>query len=132
MRPSKLAHQSGSGRRGRSTVSEGAGPGRGYGNAGFMESVEKQKQLFPSFHAPLEISPKTRDSHIPTARRRPGWKSGKPQSGFPFPQAGAATTARFYFLPKPKTKAKTPPPPRPLLTAQNHVVLETQFQIKKL
>ena len=32
-----------------------------------MESVEKQKQLSHSFHRPLEISQKTRDSHIPTA-----------------------------------------------------------------
>ena len=54
----------------------------GCGNAGFMESVEKQKQLSPSFQAPLEISPKARDSHIPTARRRPGWKSWKTTSRF--------------------------------------------------
>jgi len=33
-----------------------------------MESVESQKQASPSFHSPLEISPKgRRDSHISTA-----------------------------------------------------------------
>jgi hypothetical protein len=63
-----------------------------------MESVEKQKQLFPSSHAPLEISPKARDSHIPTARRRPGWKSGKPQAGFPLSHAGRATTAAVHLF----------------------------------
>jgi len=41
--------------------------GEGYGNAGSMESVEKQRQLFPSSPGPLEISPKARDSQIPTA-----------------------------------------------------------------
>jgi hypothetical protein len=70
----------------------------GYGNDGFMESVEKQKQLSPSFHAPLEISQKARDSHIPTATRRPGWKSGKPTSGFPLSHAGRAMTATVYSL----------------------------------
>jgi hypothetical protein len=68
-----------------------------------MESVEKQKQLFPSFHAPLEISQKARDSHIPTARRRPGWKSGKPQAGFPLFHAGRATTATVYSRSEPNT-----------------------------
>ena len=70
-----------------------------------MESVEKQKQLFPSSHAPLEISPTARDSHIPTARRRPGWKSGKPQAGFPLSHAGRATTATAYLFSEPKDKA---------------------------
>ncbi len=40
---------------------------QGRGNAGPVESVEKQKQLSHSFHRPLEISQKTRDFHIPTA-----------------------------------------------------------------
>jgi hypothetical protein len=70
-----------------------------------MESVEKQKQLSPSFHAPLEISPKARDSHIPTAPRRPGWKSGKPKAGFPLSHAGRATTATVYLFSEPKDKA---------------------------
>jgi hypothetical protein len=45
--------------------------------------MEKEKQLFRSFNRPLEISRKARDSHIPTAQLRSGWKSGKPKSGFP-------------------------------------------------
>ena len=54
------------------------------GNGGAMESVESQKQASPSFHSPLEISPKSRrDSHIPTAPATTPWKSGKPKAGFP-------------------------------------------------
>ncbi len=34
------------------------------GNAGAVESVESQKQAFPSSHSPLEISPRT--GEIPT------------------------------------------------------------------
>jgi hypothetical protein len=51
-----------------------------------MESVEKQKQLFPSSHAPLEISPKARDSHIPTSPASPRmekWKTTSRFSTFP-------------------------------------------------
>src|SRR5262249_29697147 len=42
----------------------------GRGNAGPVESAEKQKQLSHSFHRPLGISQKARDSHISTARLR--------------------------------------------------------------
>src|SRR5579863_5653139 len=49
------------------------------GNGGPVESVEKQKQLFPSFHRPLEISQKRRDSHIPTAPG--GGPKLKPKTG---------------------------------------------------
>ena len=55
------------------------------GNAGTVESVESQKQASPSFHSPLEISPRT--GEIPTfpqlRREAGGWKSGKPKAGFP-------------------------------------------------
>jgi hypothetical protein len=37
------------------------------GNGGAVESVEIQKQDFPSSHRSLEISQERRDSHIPTA-----------------------------------------------------------------
>ena len=37
------------------------------GKDGPVESVENQKQVFPTFHSSLEISPKPRDSHFPTA-----------------------------------------------------------------
>ena len=54
------------------------------GNGGTVESVEIQRQDFPSSHRSLEISPTTRDSHIPTAPTEAGgWKSGKPKAGFP-------------------------------------------------
>src|SRR5579863_10516819 len=49
------------------------------GNGGPVESVEKQKQLFPSFHRPLEISQKRRDSHITTAPG--GGPKLKPKTG---------------------------------------------------
>jgi len=55
------------------------------GNAGAVESVESQKQASPSFHSPLEISPRTGEiSTFPQLRREAGgWKSGKPKAGFP-------------------------------------------------
>ena len=37
------------------------------GKGGSMEAGENQKQVSPRSHAPLEISPKPRDSHFPTA-----------------------------------------------------------------
>ena len=40
-------------------------PRRGKGGA--MEAVGNQKQVSPRSHSPLEISPKPRDSHFPTA-----------------------------------------------------------------
>jgi len=53
------------------------------GKGGSMEAGENQKQVFTGSHTPLEISPKARDSHFPTA----------------------PTTASV--LPKRKAKAKT-------------------------
>ena len=41
-------------------------PKRG-GKGGSMEAVENQEQVFTGSHTPLEISPKPRDSHFPTA-----------------------------------------------------------------
>src|SRR5437764_15153672 len=67
------------------------------GNDGPVETVESQKQAFPCFHRPLEISP--RAGEIPTfpqLRRRGGWKSGKPKTGFPL-------SHRHLFIPKTKT-----------------------------
>jgi hypothetical protein len=52
------------------------------GNGGTVESVEIQKQDFPSSHRSLGISHRTRDSHIPTAPATRPWKSGKPKTGF--------------------------------------------------
>src|SRR5579863_4713985 len=51
----------------------------GYGNGGAVESVEKQKQLSHSFHRPLEISQRRRDSHIPTAPSGGLFSNPKPQ-----------------------------------------------------
>jgi hypothetical protein len=95
-----------------------------------MESVEKQTQLFPSFHSPLEISQKARDSHIPTAWHRPGWKSGKPKSGFPLSHAGLATTTTISQLSEQKPKRGDRPLRGLLITFQDHLVLETETDFR--
>src|SRR6266403_798144 len=67
------------------------------GNGGSVETVESQKQASPCSHRPLGISP--RAGEIPTfpqLRRRGGWKSGKPKTGFPL-------SHRHLFMPKQKT-----------------------------
>ena len=63
-----------------------ATPQKRRGKGGSMEAGENQVQVSTGSHTPLEISPKTRDSHFPTA----------------------PTTASV--LPKTKTKAKTKTP----------------------
>ena len=66
-------------------------PQQGRGNDGAVESAENHEQVSPSSHRPLEISQGRRDSHIPTARRRPAGERGKPKSGFPHSPAKRAT-----------------------------------------
>jgi hypothetical protein len=100
--------------------------GKGCGNDGPVESVEKRRQLSHAYHRPLEISQTARDSHIPTAQLRPGWESGKPEAGFPLSHTGLATTIIVEFS-KPKTEERN----RPLcglltLIFQDHSVLETE------
>jgi hypothetical protein len=56
------------------------------GKGGSMEAGENQKQVSSGSHTPLEISPKARDSHFPTA----------PTTVFPLPRTKA------------KSKTKTP------------------------
>jgi hypothetical protein len=97
-----------------------------------MEREEKQKQLFLSFHSPLGISQKARDSHIPTALLRPGWKSGKPKSGFPLSHAGLATTATVCSDLKPKNKKGDRPLRGLLLIFQDHLVLETGTDFRSI
>jgi hypothetical protein len=61
------------------------------GNGGVVESVEIQKQDFPSSHRSLEISQNRRDSHIPTApatRRVEKWKTKSRFPTFPPPCVG--------------------------------------------
>jgi hypothetical protein len=91
-----------------------------------VESPEKQKQLSRPFHRPLEISLR-RDSHIPTARLRPGWKSAKPKTGFSLSHAWLATITPVRSFKKQTTKKGS----RPLrglviLNFQDHLALETQ------
>src|SRR6266567_5626327 len=75
--------------------------------------MEKQEQLFHPFHRPLEISPTPRDFHIPTAWLRPGWKSGKPQAGFPLSHAGARDHDPCLPLTEPKTEERKSAAARP-------------------
>jgi hypothetical protein len=59
----------------------------GRGNAGSVESVENQRRVSHSFHRPLEISQKARDSHIPTARLRSHGKVENQRQVSHFPTA---------------------------------------------
>ncbi len=101
---------------------------KGCGNDGPMESMGNRKQVSHPSHRPLEISPTTRDFHIPTAWLRPGRESGKPKPGFPLSRAGLATIASF-LISKPKTK-KGSRPRRGLLlvTLQNPSISETRHR----
>jgi hypothetical protein len=58
------------------------------GNDGAMESVESQKQASPSFHSPLEISPKAVEiPTFPQLRRRRDGKVEKQKQLSHFPTA---------------------------------------------
>src|SRR6266550_3688221 len=84
------------------------------GNAGAVESVESQKQASPSFHSPLEISPRTGEiPTFPQLRRRGGWKSGKPKAGFPLSHRPDSLS----FKPKNTTAGGLSPPARAALRA---------------
>src|SRR6266851_4939106 len=82
------------------------------GNAGSVERVENQTQVFHSSHRPLEISPTPRDFHIPTAQAGRAWKSGKPKSGFPLSHTRPApmTTISFRKNQSQNQKQTSPPP----------------------
>src|SRR5436190_11160370 len=84
------------------------------GNGGAVESVENQKQVFPSFHSPLEISPKA--GEIPTFPQLRRLRRGKVENQ---KQVSHFPTAFSYM--KEKTKKKTgglrPPPSAATLRA---------------
>ena len=103
----------------------------GCGNDGTVETMENQEQVFHRFHRPLEISPTTRDFHIPTAGLRPGWNSGKPKSGFPLFHPELAKTMGI----PPDSNLKTKKGSRPLrglliLGFQDHSALETNIDFR--
>ncbi len=83
-------------------------PQKSCGNAGSVERVENQTQVFHSSHRPLEISPTPRDFHIPTAQAGRAWKSGKPKSGFPLSHPRPATMTTIHFR---KSKSESNPKP---------------------
>ena len=93
------------------------------GNGGAMESVESQKQASPSFHSPLEISPKA--GEIPTFPQLRRLRRGKVENQ---KQVSHFPTAFSYMKEKTnKTGGLRPPPsaaalrawPRPRLRAKN-------------
>jgi hypothetical protein len=91
-----------------------------------VESAEKQKQLSRPSHSPLEISQKTRDSHILTTRLRGHGKVENQNQVSPFP-----TPARDDDYCSPTQTLKTKKGRRPLrglpyIHFQDHPVLETE------
>jgi hypothetical protein len=82
------------------------------GNAGAVESVESQKQAFPSFHEPLgNLANGRRDSHIPTA---PTTKAdGKVENQKPVSHFPTATMPLEKRTQKPTRRADGAPPLRP-------------------
>ena len=80
---------------------------KGRGNAGAVESVENQTQVFHASHSPLKIPQTRRDSHISTAWACTAWKSGKPKTGFPLFHPAHAMTITVLSL-NPKTKGNRP------------------------
>jgi hypothetical protein len=79
------------------------------GNGGAVESVESQKQASPSFHSPLEISPKAGEiSTFPQLRRKQAVEKWKTKSRFPtFPPPRIP----FFQEPKNRTSGGLRPPP---------------------
>jgi hypothetical protein len=91
----------------------------------------KAKAAFPLFPRPLgNLAEGARfpHSHSPAW---PGWKSGKPKSGFPLFHAAPATMTAIYLSSAPKTK-KGDRPLRGLFTLvfQDHSVLEPELDFR--
>src|SRR5256885_8500611 len=83
------------------------------GNGGAVESVESQKQAFPSFHSPLEISPKP--GEIPTFPQLRRLRGGKVEnqtqvSHFPtaFPYLRKPNGKQAGFAPRPARRGSGP------------------------
>jgi hypothetical protein len=97
----------------------------GRGNGGAVESAENRRQVFRPSHRPLEISPKSRDFHIPTARRAPRGKVENHKADFPLFHAGLATTVPVC-LSQPRNQERRSAATRPSRADfQDHSVLET-------
>jgi hypothetical protein len=73
---------------------------------GSWKAWKSKNSFSPLPTPPWKSRQKARDSHIPTATRRPGWKSGKPPTGFPLSHAGRATTATVYLYSESKPRNK--------------------------
>jgi hypothetical protein len=75
---------------------------------------------------------KSRSSFSPlsTAWHRPGWKSGKPKSGFPLSHAGLATMTTVSLFSEQKTKKGDRPLRGLLIIFQDHLVLETESDFR--
>jgi hypothetical protein len=74
------------------------------GNGGAVESVESQNQASPSFHSPLEISPKAGEiPTFPQLRRLRGGKVENQNQVSHFPTA-------FSYVQKPNGNRRASPP----------------------
>src|SRR3989442_687293 len=96
---------------------------RGHGTRGKAEAA------FPLLPQPLGNLANRARLHIPTAWHRPGWKSGKPNSGFPLFHSRLATTTESESL-EPKTKKGDRPHRGLLHNFQDHLVLETEIDFR--
>jgi hypothetical protein len=76
---------------------------------GSCKAWKSKNSFSPLPTPPLEISPKA--GEIPTfpQPRVPGWKRGKPPTGFPLSHVGRATTATVYMYSESKTKQRDRP-----------------------
>ena len=86
------------------------------GNGGTVESVESQKQAFPSYHSPLEISPKAGEiPTFPQLRRLRGGKVENQNQVSHFPTAISLFEERTAdgrgFAPRPPRRRFAPTAP---------------------
>src|ERR1019366_8292800 len=101
---------------------------------GRWKAWETTSRFPPLPPAPLEISQGRRDSHIPTARRRPAGECGKPNSGFSHSPAKLATaisapSSEHQNPTLGRSARKTgerPQAAHPQLPFQYHLALETK------
>src|SRR5450759_1300215 len=94
--------------------------------------VGKSKSSFsPLSTAPWESRQRREIPTLPTAWHCPGWKSGKPKSGFPLSHAGHATTSAVCLFSEPINK-KGDRPLRDFLNHvfQDHARLETELSFR--
>ncbi len=100
---------------------------KGCGNDGPVGSVGNRKQVSHPSHRPLEISPTTRDFHIPTAWLAPDGKVENQNQVSHFPPRGSRPSPVSSFQnQKPRKESAAPRPPSRHL--QNPSISETRHR----